>query len=96
MDKNGMTAIKTNVNQRLIDVMSHSPNLTNIVVGRSRQFVMETDGPAFKGEIQYAAQLDNSAIDLYVYWSGNSTNSRITKIEAGIANSEVRTLWEQK
>ena len=96
MDKNGLPEIKANVNKQLIDLTSHSPDLESLVVGRSRQIVMGRDGLTFKGQIQYEARFNGSQIDLFVYWAGDSTNCQITRIEAGIGNSEIRVLWKPK
>ena len=94
-DAQGLPAIESNVDKQLGNLVSQSPNLKGLVVGRKGRVRMVGDTPPFKGEIQYQAELNGSAVDLFVYWAGDSTNSQITKIESAVNNSEPKIVWEQ-
>ena len=94
-DKQGLPAIESSVSKQLANLVSESPNLKGLIVGRQGRVRMVGDAPPFKGEIQYQAQLNGSSVDLFVYWAGDSTNSQITKIESALNNAEPQILWEQ-
>jgi hypothetical protein len=91
----GFPKIEICVDRQLRYLVSQSPNLKGLVVGRKDGAHIAGDVPPFKGEIQYQAQLNGSSVDLFVYWAGDSTNSQITKIESALNNAEPQTLWEQ-
>ena len=94
-DVRGLPAIESSVDRQLGNLVSQSPNLKGLVVGKKGRVRMVGDTPPFKGEIQYQAQLNGLSVDLFVYWVGDSTNSQITKIESALNNAEPQTLWEQ-
>ncbi len=95
-DAHGLPVIVSNVDKQLVDLVSQSPNLKGLIVGKRTSVLrMVGDAPPFEGEIQYQAQLNGSSVDLFVYWAGDSTNSQITKIESALNNSEPQILWEQ-
>ena len=95
-DAQGLPAIVSNVDKQLVNLVSQSPSLKDLIVGRRTSVLrMVGDAPPFTGEIQYQAQLNGSSVDLFVYWAGDSTNSQITKIESVLNNAEPKILWEQ-
>ena len=92
-DVRGLPAIESSIGQQLGKLVSQSPNLKGLEIGKQGTVRMVGDTPPFEGEIQYQALLNGSPVDLSVYWVGDSNKSKITKIESHSTYSEPQILW---
>ena len=93
LKRKGIPEVQGRIDQRLHSLVSESPSLKGLEVGRENGMHVIRDAASIKGWFQYYAKLNGSAVDLFVYWEKNSTNCLITKIEWSTTYSEPRSIW---
>ncbi len=91
--KDGVRFIELSVDNQLASLVSQSPALQGVLIGSKTRMHVKGNSPPFKGEIDYRAKVNDTWVDLLVYWSGDSTNCNITTIKVARPYSVPEVLW---
>jgi hypothetical protein len=91
--REGIPEVQGQIDLQLNNLVSESPSLKGLEVGRENGMRVLSDSSSMKGWFRYDAKLNGSEVDLLVYWEGNSTNCQITKITSSTTYSAPQLIW---